>query len=87
MKKLILAVAFVFATGTMMNANSSNDEVLSINSETIEIVEEFGCASACAGWAKSLTLAIAQDIGEDPNSDDMYMAIYKRYYTGCLAGC
>jgi hypothetical protein len=43
MKKLILS--FVFATGTMMNANTSNEILIIPTIKTVEIIEDFGCAS------------------------------------------
>jgi hypothetical protein len=39
MRKLILSLVFVLATGTVMNANSTNEEVLPSSKEAIEIVE------------------------------------------------
>ena len=49
MKKLILGMVFVFATGTMMNANSSIDGI--VNTE-IEDIQVLGCASECVSDAR-----------------------------------
>ncbi|WP_341220215.1 hypothetical protein [Polaribacter atrinae] len=87
MKKIIFAMVFVFATGTMMNANVSTETPITTTAKAIEIVEDFGCASDCVRWARGNTFEIAEDIGDHPNDDDMYMEIYMRYYTGCLRGC
>ena len=64
MKKIILAIIFVFATGIMLNAKSSNDKLLTLNTESTEIIEEFGCASDCVRWARDITFVIAEDIGD-----------------------
>jgi hypothetical protein len=50
MKKLILAMVFVFATGTMMNANTSN--------------EHFGCAGECVSDSKHAAIAMTEDGGD-----------------------
>ena len=47
MKKVLLSLVFVFATGTMMNANNSN--------------EYFGCAGECVGDSRAAALAFAED--------------------------
>lgn len=88
MRKLILSLVFVLATGsTLMNATVSNGETSPTTKEVIVVDEDFGCAGDCVRWALGTTLAIAEDIGENPNEDMMYMAIYMRYYSGCLKGC
>ena len=52
MKKIILSLVFVLATGTsFMNASSANDEYIVSKSGTIEILEEFGCARDCVDVA------------------------------------
>ena len=79
MKKLILAVAFVFATGSMMNANSSNEEVIST---TVEVVEDFGCASDCVQSAKERAEFLAFIL--DADVVDVYMVLYTDcYYENC----
>lgn len=80
-------MVFVFATGIMMNANTSNEKEIKSVKNAVETEEYFGCAGDCVRWAKSTTFEIAEDIGDHPNDDDMYMEIYMRYYTGCLRGC
>ena len=80
MKKLILAMFFVFATGTMMNANSSNEINESIKGEFIEV----GPAGDCVKWAKGIVYEIAGNNNQHPNDEEFYLRIYMRYYTGCL---
>lgn len=88
MKKVILSLVFVLATGmSFINAASTNDEILPTTKEAIEVVEEFGCASDCVQWSKSNVLQIADNNNESPNDYQFYMDIYMRYYTGCLRGC
>jgi hypothetical protein len=65
MKKLILAMVFVFATGTMMNANTSNEIITTPAIKTVEIVEDFGCAGDCVRTSKLQALEFTEDWGND----------------------
>ena len=76
MKKVILSLVFVFATGTMMNANSTNEIIITPTTETVEIIKDFGCASACVGDSKAAALAFAQD-------DESLVETYMGFYTSC----
>ena len=84
MKKLILAMVFVFTTGTMINANSSNEEIVKPNiKEKVEMVEDFGCASNCVRKSRNLVQAMADFINVDPNfyvSNGTYMELYTNCY-------
>jgi hypothetical protein len=86
MKKVILSLVFVLATGiTFMNVNSSNtEEIIIPTAKNIEVVEEFGRASDCVRWAKGLVFEFADSNNENPNDYQFYMDVYMRYYTGCL---
>ena len=75
MKKIILAMVFVFATGTMMNANTSI--------EIVNTVEEIGVASDCVKWARDLVFDAAAENGDHPNDDPVYMQAYMALYTNC----
>lgn len=86
MKKVILGMVFVFATGTMMNATSSNEEIKTSKIEVIEVVEDFGCASDCVRSARATILEASETLGEDPNDHmDDYMLEYGYcYYNNCV---
>lgn len=80
MKKVILAMVFIFATGTtMINATSSNKERTTPTKETIEVVEDFGCASDCVRSAFDQTIEEADASGEMVFISD-YMANYEDCY-------
>jgi hypothetical protein len=72
MKKLILGMVFVFATGTMMNANSNI---------TLDIInpDEFECAES--SWAKADELQ-----ADTPNtlSDWDMWEVTNTYYAECM---
>lgn len=80
MKKHILSLVFVLATGvTFLNANQSD--------ETKEIVEEFGCASDCVQAAKEGALLFSED-HEDRGEGSELMENYMMFYTSCYnANC
>lgn len=42
----------MLAIGTMMNANTSNEEIAITKTETIEVVEDFGCRGECNSDAR-----------------------------------
>lgn len=69
-------MVFVFATGTMMNANSTNEEVLPTSKEAIEIVEDFGCAGCCVRTSKRQALEFTEDWSDDEALVDNYMILY-----------
>jgi L-aminopeptidase/D-esterase-like protein len=88
MKKVILSLFFVLATGsTLMNATDSNDGFIKNKTENSVIEVVFGCSRDCVDWALSEVLPVAENNNEDPNSQPMYMEMYMRYYEGCLRGC
>jgi hypothetical protein len=43
MKKVFLSLAFVLATSSIINANSSNKEVLSTSEKSIDMIDAFSC--------------------------------------------
>ena len=47
MKKVILSLVFVFATGTMMNASSSKEEITTTITRTLEKAND--CFWRCLG--------------------------------------
>ena len=83
MKKIVLIVAFVFATGSIINATSSNKEYIKITSEIEEIYEDFGCARDCVDAAEEATYEHAVDTEDLPDMD-YYMDAYENcYYSNC----
>lgn len=51
MKKVILVVAMVFATGGLINANSgTSDEIIKVDS-SVEVLEERSCIRGCVDYA------------------------------------
>ena len=76
MRKLILSLVFVLATGTVMNANSTNEELLPTSKEAIEIVEDFGCAGGCVRTSKRQALEFTEDWSDDEALVDNYMILY-----------
>ena len=71
---------FVFATGTMMNANSTNEIIITPTTETVEIVEDFGCAGDCVRTSKLQTLEFTEDWDNDQQLVDNYMILYTICY-------
>jgi hypothetical protein len=62
MKKILLSLVFVIATGvSFINATSTNDEISPTTKEAIEEVEEFGCASDCNSLAREGALALSSN--------------------------
>ena len=51
-------MVFVFATGTMMNANTSVEDK---NIKNIEVVEDFGCRSDCNSDARYWAMELSED--------------------------
>lgn len=80
MKKVLLSLAVIFVMSSFTTANTSVEKM---NVETTAI-EEVGPAGDCVKWAKSLVYEIAENNNQHPNDEIMYLAIYMRYYTGCL---
>lgn len=77
MKKVILSLVFVLATGTsFMNASSSNVEFSPTTKEANENVEEFGCASKCVSTSKSQALVMTDDLSDDEKLVDNFMILY-----------
>lgn len=84
MKKLILGMVFVFATGTMMNANSSIDGI--VNTE-IEDIQVLGCASECVSDAREGALEFSEDHTDRGAGGDL-MTYYNMFYQSCYdANC
>ena len=69
-----------------MNATVSNDEVLSITKEAIEVAEEFSCAGDCVRSARAKILESSEKLGEDPNDhmDDYILEYGYCYYNNCV---
>jgi hypothetical protein len=85
MKKLILSLVFLLATGvSFINATSTNDEILPTTKEAIEVVEDLGCASDCVSAAKEGAL---WEEGEDADrsAGGALVQAFDRYYGACLA--
>ena len=97
MKKIILSLVFVLATGvTFINASSSNDESSSSKNGAIEgenqyklyplkeVIEDLGCASDCVSAAKEGAL---WEEGEDADrsAGGALVQAFDRYYGACLA--
>ena len=81
MRKVILSLVFVFATGvSFINANSSNDEFLPVTNEVIVVVEDFGCARDCV----DRTLELFGDSPGDLPQQEIVMALYLEQYGKCL---
>jgi hypothetical protein len=81
MRKLILSLVFVLATGTsFMNASSSNKAAVN---PSIEMIIEDGKASDCNWGARQLSLAISED-HSDRGSGGELMRNYKRFYAMCM---
>ena len=75
----------MLATGTsLMNASSANDEFLPITNETIEVEEDFGCASDCTRSTRRAHIMAATILGVDPND---FIAEYKLNYAACYYNC
>jgi len=86
MKKVLLALVFVLATGTtFMNANSSeSEEVIMETTEAVELIQVAGCARDCVDSAFEQTIDQAIESGELVEMDD-YMWNYEScYYNNCL---
>jgi hypothetical protein len=85
MKKIILSLVFVLATGmSFINATATNDEILPTTKEAIEVVEEFGCASGCNSLAREGALVLSsnhEDRGEGSELMDRYSELYFHCYT------
>jgi hypothetical protein len=80
MKKVILSLVFVLATGmSFVNATATNDEILPTTKEAIEVVEEFGCARDCV----DSTLALFGDSPNNHPQQDILMALYLEQYEKC----
>lgn len=73
-------MVFVFATGTMMNANSSNEETKKTATKSMEVEEYFGCARDCVDSAMEETFEDAVDNGTLPLVSD-----YMDNYRACFA--
>ena len=73
-------MVFIFTTGTVMiNETSSNKEITTPTTETIEVVEDFGCARDCADSAFNQTIEEA-----DANGKMVFIANYEDcYLTKC----
>jgi len=83
MRKLILSLVFVLATGsTLMNANS-NDELFIHLTKVTEVLEQNNC-SDCVADSRAGALAMAEDHG-DRGAGGELMELYGNFYTACRA--
>jgi hypothetical protein len=81
MKKLILSLVFVLATGTsFMNANTTDSVIVK---PSIEIPIEDGKASDCNWGARQLALAVSED-QTDRGAGGELMTNYKKFYAMCM---
>ena len=82
MKKVILSLVFVLATGiSFMNANS-NSEISNVTNDVIEVTEDFGCRGECNSDARAGALAMAED-QEDRSTDGELYRIWSEMYFHC----
>lgn len=80
MKKLILSLVFVLVTGNaLLNATSSNEEYIKTNTETIEVLQDFGCARDCVDRALSVV-----EPGMDHVDHEILMGIFHNERLLCL---
>lgn len=87
MKKIILAMVFVFATGTMMNANTSNEKEIKSVKNAVETEEYFGCASDCNSAAREGALLLSEDHSNRGAGGEL-MENYRMLYQSCYdANC
>jgi len=87
MKKLILAMVFVFATGTIMNATSTTTEIKTQKTVAIKFVVDFGCASDCNSAAREGALLLSED-HTDRGAGGELMNNYSMLYQSCYdANC
>lgn len=54
MKKVLLSLAFVLATSSIINANSSKKEVLSTSEKSIDMIDAFSCLTDAYNFANEL---------------------------------
>ena len=76
MKKLILGMVFVFATGTMLNANT-----VKVNT----IPDEFECAELAWNKADKLNATYTEASGNSYSDWDMW-ELTNSYYESCMNG-
>lgn len=88
MKKIILCLVFVFATGTsFLNANVSNNDTMINVKSTENVTDDFGCASDCVQAAKEGALLFSED-HENRGQGSELMENYTMLYTSCYdANC
>ena len=81
MKKVILSLVFVLATGvSFMNASSKDAK----NIKSIEIVDDFGCRGECNADARYWALELSSD-HEDRGAGGELMTRWKEYYSNCVS--
>jgi len=69
----------------MMNASSSNnEEIISSTTETVEVSEDFGCASDCVSASKEGALWEVGEDGDRSAGGELVQA-FQRYYGACMA--
>lgn len=75
---------FVFASITMVNANSSSENLAIIN----DIILDDGSPSACVQSARNATLALAEafewDVSSGGSEFEFAMEVYMIMYLDCL---
>lgn len=78
-------MVFGFATGTMMNANTSNEKEIKSVKKAVETEEYFGCASDCVRTSKLQALEFTEDWDNDQQLVDNYMILYTICYNSNCA--
>ena len=70
MKKIVLALVFVFVTGgALVNAKSFSSTVKS----SVEVEEDFGCARDCVDYARGIVGIVQINEGIfDPNDEAVF---------------
>lgn len=74
MKKVFLTVFFALSSVILLSASPFG----AINYE-----DDFGCASDCVQTARSMVFEAANENGDHPNDDPIYMDAYMFLYTNC----
>jgi hypothetical protein len=84
MRKLILSLVFIFATGVMINANTSDKKRTELKKESAENFEEFGCYSDCNTIARQSAIALSSDHTDRSTGGELFH-IWNAVYGSCLA--
>ncbi len=84
MKKIVLSFVFILAVAIQMSANTDPDKKEDVKKQVITEAEIPGCASDCVQSSSALVFEAAEENGEHPNDDPIYMIAYRVLYYGCL---